>query len=73
MMEFKRFLVANLGALRRFFEAIATACSTGPTFGVSIFVTCKASGFLYHSEAGFANVFTHQRIGATSHSGSCLW
>ena len=25
-----------------------------PPFGVSVFVTCKASGFLYHSEAGFA-------------------
>ena len=54
MMQFKRFLVANLGALRRFFNAITTACSTGPTFGVCVFVTCKASGFLYHCEAGFA-------------------
>ena len=44
----------RIGSLKRFFDAITTACSTGPTFGICVFVTCRASGFLFSSEAGFA-------------------
>ena len=44
----------HIGSLKRFFGAITTACSTGPTFGIGVFVTCRASGFLFSSEAGFA-------------------
>ena len=47
-------LPADPLSLKRFFGAIATACSTGPTFGIGVFVTCRASGFLFSSEAGFA-------------------
>ena len=54
MGVFKNFLVANFGALKRYFTAITTACSTGPTFGVCVFVTSRASRFRYRSEAGFA-------------------
>ena len=51
---FRTFLSNKLGALKRYFMAITTACSTGPTFSVCVFVTCRASGFLFNSEAGFA-------------------
>ena len=54
MGAFKNFLSANFGALKRYFSAITIACSTGPTFGVCVFVTSRASGFLFQSEAGFA-------------------
>ena len=50
----QKFPSANFGALKRYFGAITTACSTGPTFGVCVFVTSRASGFLFRSEAGFA-------------------
>ena len=51
MGAFKNFLSANFGALKRCFSAITTACSTGPTFGVCVFVTSRASGFVqpHHS------------------------
>ena len=52
VLEIRTFLLKRVVALRRVFEAITTACATGPTYGVLIFVTCKASGFLFQDEAG---------------------
>ena len=54
LVAFRTFLMKHIAALKRFFSAITTACSTGPTHGVCVFVTCRASGFLFNSEAGFA-------------------
>ena len=54
LVAFRTFLMKHIAALKRFFSAITTACSTGPTHGVCVFVTCRASGFLFNSEAGLA-------------------
>ena len=54
LVTFRTFLMNHIGSLKRFFGAITSACSTGPTFGICVFVTCRASGFLFSSEAGFA-------------------
>ena len=52
LVAFRTFLMKHIAALKRFFSAITTACSTGPTHGVCVFVTCRASGFLFKQRGG---------------------
>ena len=73
MMYFKQFLLEHIGALRRFFDVITTACSTGPTFGVCVFLTCKASGFLYDSRFCARHILAHQGLGPFEPPRTSLW
>ena len=65
ILTLRTFLINRIGSLKRFFGAVTTACSTGLTFGICVFVTCRASRFLFSSKAGFAR--------ATSLEGLELW